>query len=133
MGVRKHKMSVARKAEKEKVYAARLNDCPTSPQKMRQVADLIRGIGVEHALSTLEYSKYAASKMLFKLLKSAIANWQVKNAGVRMDDANLFVKSIFVDGGRALKRISPAPQGRAYRVRKRSNHITLVIDSKNKS
>lgn len=108
---------------------AKLNNVPTSPRKMRLVADLIRGQRVNRALSILKFeSKYGAAK-LEKLLLSAIANWQAKNEDARLEDADLFVKEIFVDSGRILKRLRPAPQGRAHRIRKRSNHVTLVVDS----
>jgi large subunit ribosomal protein L22 len=109
---------------------ARLRNYPTSPRKMRLLADLIRGMEVENALNTLKFSTKDPSVPLEKLLLSAVANWRVKNEGVDVADANLFVKTIFVDGGRVLKRMRPAPQGRAYRVRKRSNHITLIVDSR---
>ncbi len=108
---------------------ARLRNYPTSPRKMRLLADLIRGMDVENALNTLKFSTKDPSVPMEKLLLSAIANWRVKNEGV--DVANLYVKTIFVDGGRVLKRMRPAPQGRAYRVRKRSNHITIFVDSRN--
>ena len=108
---------------------AKLNNVPTSPRKMRLVANLIRGQRVNRALSILKFeSKYGAAK-LEKLLLSAIANWQAKNEDARLEDADLFVKEIFVDSGRILKRLRPAPQGRAHRIRKRSNHVTLVVDS----
>jgi len=110
---------------------ARLRNYPTSPRKMRLLADLIRGMEVENALNTLKFSTKDPSVPLEKLLLSAVANWRVKNEGVDIADASLFVKTIFVDGGRVLKRMRPAPQGRAYRVRKRSNHITLIVDSRN--
>jgi large subunit ribosomal protein L22 len=109
---------------------AKLNDCPTSPRKMRLVVDLIRGQKVENALHILKYNTKEASQRVEKLLLSAIANWQAKNEGVRMEESELYVKSIMVDGGRQLKRLRPAPQGRGYRIRKRSNHVTLVVDSK---
>ncbi len=109
---------------------ARLRNYPTSPRKMRLLADLIRGMDVENALNTLKFSTKHPSVPLEKLLMSAIANWRVKNEGVDVADANLYVKTIFVDGGRVLKRMRPAPQGRAYRVRKRSNHVTLMVDSR---
>lgn len=108
---------------------ARLNNQPTSPMKMRLLADLIRGMEVEKALNTLKFSTKHPSIPLEKLLLSAIANWRVKNEGVDITTANLVVKTIMVDGGRMLKRMSPAPQGRAYRKRKRSNHVTLIVDS----
>ena len=109
---------------------ARLSDVPTSPFKMRLVADMIRGMKVELALHALLYSPKAASKPVYKLLRSAIANWEAKNEGKRLEDANLYVKEIFVDEGRTLKRIQPAPQGRAHRIRKRSNHVTIIVDSR---
>ena len=110
---------------------ARLRNYPTSPRKMRLLADLIRGLDVEQALNTLKFSTKDPSVPLEKLLLSAVANWRVKNEGVDVAEANLYVKTIFVDGGRVLKRMRPAPQGRAYRVRKRSNHITIMVDSRN--
>ena len=110
---------------------ARLRNYPTSPRKMRLLADLIRSKDVEIAINTLKFSTKDPSVPLEKLLLSAVANWKVKNEGVDLADANLFVKTIFVDGGRVLKRMRPAPQGRAYRVRKRSNHVTLIVDSRN--
>ncbi|MFN3556134.1 MAG: 50S ribosomal protein L22 [Bacteroidales bacterium] len=131
MGSRKHLRAERLKEEKKTRYIARLNDCPTSPRKMRLVADIIRGKQVDRALAILKYTKKEAATRLEKLLLSAIANWQAKNEGVRIEDSNLYVKEIFVDGGRVLKRLRPAPQGRAYRVRKRSNHVTIVVDSKN--
>lgn len=107
-----------------------LKNHPTSPRKMRYVADMIRGMEVEKALNQLKFNPKSASKPLEKLLMSAIANWQLKNAEMRAEDAQLIVKTIFVDGGRSLKRWLPAPHGRAYKMRKRSNHVTLVVDSK---
>ncbi|MDE3255592.1 MAG: 50S ribosomal protein L22 [Bacteroidota bacterium] len=109
---------------------ARLRNYPTSPRKMRLLADLIRGMEVEKALNTLKFSTKHPSVPMEKLLLSAIANWKVKNEGADMATSNLYVKTIFVDAGRTLKRMRPAPQGRAYRVRKRSNHVTLFVDSK---
>jgi len=106
-----------------------LNDCPTSPRKMRLVVDLIRGVEVNKALGILKFSSKEAAKRVEKLLLSAIANWQAKNGGQRIEDTNLVVKEAFVDSARMLKRLRPAPQGRGYRVRKRSNHVTLVLDS----
>ena len=105
-----------------------MRDCPTSPRKMRLVADIIRGVEVNRALGILRYSKKEASIRLEKLLKSAIANWEAKNENERLDDVTLCVKEIRVDGGRMLKRIQAAPQGRAHRIRKRSNHVTIVVD-----
>ena len=109
---------------------ARLRNQPTSPRKMRLLADLIRGKEVGEALNILKFSTKHPSLPLEKLLLSAVANWRVKNEGQDVDAANLIVKTIFVDGGRTLKRMNPAPQGRAYRLRKRSNHVTLIVDSK---
>jgi len=108
---------------------AKLNNVPTSPRKMRMVADLIRGERVNRALSILKFEPKDGAARLEKLLLSAIANWQAKNEDVRIEDADLFVKEVRVDGGRILKRLRPAPQGRAHRIRKRSNHVTLVVDS----
>ncbi len=131
MGSRKHLRAEKLKEEKKTKYIAKLNNCPTSPRKMRLVADIIRGKEVDRALAILKYTKKEAATRLEKLLLSAIANWQAKNEGVRIEDSNLYVKEIFVDSGRVLKRLRPAPQGRAYRIRKRSNHVTIVVDSKN--
>ncbi len=130
MGARKHNTAEARKAAKKQVAIARHNDIPTSPRKMRLVADMIRGMKVELALHALLYSPKAAAKPVYKLLRSAIANWEAKNEGKRIEDANLYVKEIFVDEGRTLKRIQPSPQGRAHRIRKRSNHVTIIVDSR---
>ena len=109
---------------------AKLRNYPTSPRRMRLLADEIRGIEVEKALSLLEHHPQHSSTPLFKLLKSAINNWEQKNEGQNAADASLVVKTIFVDGARSIKRMLPAPQGRAYRVRKRSNHVTLIVDAK---
>ncbi len=110
---------------------AKLNNCPTSPRKMRLLADLIRGKRVEEAFNILVFNaKKENSLRLEKLLRSAISNWQQKNEGLRVEESQLYVKTIFVDGGPMIKRILPAPQGRAHRIRKRSNHVTLVVDSK---
>jgi len=111
-------------------YFAKLNNCPTSPRKMRLAAGLIRGKSVEIGLNILKNSSLEASKRLYKLLLSAIANWQNKNEGVRIEDSNLYIKQVDVDSGRQLKRIRPAPQGRAHRIRKRSNHVTIILDNK---
>ena len=108
---------------------ARLNNVPTSPRKMRLVADLVRGKRVGQALSILKFTPNHGAIKLEKLLLSAVANWQAKNPDEKLEDADLYVKTIFVDGGRMLKRLRPAPQGRAHRIRKRSNHVTLVVDS----
>ncbi len=130
MGSRKYNTAEARKESRKSVAMASLNNCPTSPRKMRLMADLIRGMAVEKALFVLKYSPKEASIRLEKLLLSALSNWQTKNPDARMEYSNLGVESIMVDGGRMLKRISPAPQGRAHRVRKRSNHVTIVVGSK---
>lgn len=116
------------KAEKKQIAVAKLRECPTSPRKMRLVADIIRGVEINKALGILRFSKKEASIRLEKLLRSAIANWEAKNEGVSLESTPLCVKEIFVDGGAMLKRIQPAPQGRAHRVRKRSNHVTIVVD-----
>ncbi len=108
---------------------ARLKDVPTSPRKMRLIADLIRGQRVSRALGLLKYQPQAGADVLQKVLLSAVANWQQKNEDERIEDADLYVKTIFVDGGPMLKRLRPAPQGRGHRIRKRSNHITIVVDS----
>lgn len=128
MGQRKHIRAEQLKAEKKQKAIAILRDCPTSPRKMRLVADTIRGIEVNKALGLLRFSKKQASIPMEKLLKSAITNWEAKNEGQRLEDTPLCVKEIYVDGGRMLKRIQPAPQGRAHRIRKRSNHVTIIVD-----
>ena len=130
MGTRKQDSALARKEANRDVVKAKLNDCPSSPRKMRLVADIIRGEGVAKALYILKYSKKDASNKLEKLLPSAMANWQTKNEGKDIEEANLIVKEIFVDSARQLKRLRPAPQGRGYRIRKRSNHVTIILDSK---
>ncbi len=130
MGARKRNRAEAIKEAKKTKYYAVLKNCPTSPRKMRLVADLIRGTEVKYALDTLKFSPKEASKRLEKLLLSAIANWESKNEGVRMEEAGLYVKEVFVDSARVLKRLRPAPQGRAHRIRKRSNHVTVVLESK---
>ena len=131
MGARKKQMAERIKAEKKMVAFAKLNNCPTSPRKMRLVADLIRGVKVENALAILRFNPKEASRKLEKLLLSALANWQAKNEDANLEDADLVVAEIRVDGGAMLKRLRPAPQGRAHRIRKRSNHVTLVLGSKN--
>ena len=132
MGKRKREMADRLKEIKKQTAIAKLNDVPTSPQKMRLVADIIRGQEVNHALDILKYSKKEASVRLEKLLRSAIANWEAKNEDNRKDLENgkVIVKTIMVDGGRTLKRIRPCPQGRAGRIRKRSNHVTVILDTK---
>ena len=108
-----------------------LNNCPTSPRKMRLIVDMIRGDKVERALNTLKFNnRQIYANYVEKLLKSAISNWEQKNPGNRVEESELFVKTIYVDGGTMAKRMRPAPQGRGYRIRKRSNHITLIVDSK---
>ena len=129
MGKRKRLAAEARKADMKQIAIAKLNDCPTSPQKMRLVADTVRGKDVFQALRVLKFSPRDASNRLEKLLRSAIANWEAKNEGARPEDASLIVREIKVDGGRMLKRLQTAPQGRAHRVRKRSNHVTVIVDS----
>ncbi|MEO7211273.1 MAG: 50S ribosomal protein L22 [Mucilaginibacter sp.] len=110
---------------------AKLQNCPTSPRKMRLVVDLIRGVNVEKALYILKFTNKEAAIRVEKLLLSAIKNWEAKNEGKRVEDSNLIVKEVSVGGGRQLKRLRPAPQGRGFRIRKRSNHVTLIVDSKN--
>jgi large subunit ribosomal protein L22 len=129
MGARKHNTANRLKEEKSKTSIAKLNDCPTSPRKMRLVADMVRGVDVFKALSMLQHNPKDASGRLEKLIKSAITNWEAKNEGKRIEDAKLIVKEVYVDSATMLKRIQPAPQGRAHRIRKRSNHVTVVIDS----
>nr|WP_299343370.1 50S ribosomal protein L22 [Allomuricauda sp.] len=131
MGVRKRQMAERLKAEKKQLAFAKLNNCPTSPRKMRLVADLIRGKQIEMALAILRFNQKEASRRLEKLLLSAIANWEAKNEDASIEDADLFIKEIRVDGGTMLKRLRPAPQGRAHRIRKRSNHVTLVLEANN--
>ena len=123
-------MAEAMKESRKNVAFAKLNNCPTSPRKMRLVADLVRGVEVNKALQILKFNTKEASARLEKLLLSAVANWQIKNEDSRMEDSGLFVKEIQVDSARVLKRLRPAPQGRAHRIRKRSNHVTVVIGSK---
>ncbi|NQU31638.1 MAG: 50S ribosomal protein L22 [Bacteroidetes bacterium] len=130
MGSRKHISAEQRKEARKTLYVARLRNVPTSPRKMRIVADLIRGMNVEKAMSVLQHTSKEAAGRLYKLLRSAIANWEVKNEGQRVEDNQLFIKEISVDSGRMLKRIQPAPQGRAHRVRKRSNHVTLILGNR---
>ncbi|MFN3918420.1 MAG: 50S ribosomal protein L22 [Flavobacteriales bacterium] len=131
MGARKKNSAEKLKQRKAQTSIASLNNTPTSPRKMRLLADLVRGEDVFKALSILQYSTKDSAPKLAKLLRSAIANWESKNEGKRAEEANLVVKQISVDGGRMMKRIQPAPQGRAHRVRKRSNHVTIIVDSSN--
>ncbi len=130
MGKRKKLAAEAIKAAKKAQYFAKLKDVPSSPRKMRYVVDLIRGMEVNRALGTLKFSSKAASADVEKVLRSAIANWETKNER-KAEDGELFVTRVFVDEGATLKRMRPAPQGRGYRIRKRSNHITLYVDTKN--
>ena len=131
MGVRKRERAEQIKEANKSIAFAKLNNCPTSPRKMRLVADLVRGQKVENALNILKFSTKEASGRLEKLLLSAIANWQAENSDANIEEAELFVKEIRVDGGMMLKRLRPAPQGRAHRIRKRSNHVTIVLGSNN--
>jgi len=130
MGARKRKRADQMKeARKQKAFAV-LRNCPSSPRKMRLVADLVRGMDVQKALDTLKFCPKQAARKVEKLLLSAVANWGIKNEGERMEDANLYINEIFVDAAGILKRLRPAPQGRAHRIRKRSNHLTLVLGSR---
>jgi large subunit ribosomal protein L22 len=131
MGARKRNRANQMKEEKQNKYYAVLRNCPTSPRKMRLVTDMIKGVEVNKALDMLKFSSKEASRKVEKLLLSAIANWQAKNEGARIEESNLVVKEAYVDVSRTLKRIQPAPQGRAHRIKKRSNHVTIVIDSLN--
>ena len=132
MGARKRLMAEKLKEQKKVTAIAKLNDVPTSPRKMRLVADTIRGVEVNRALDLLKFSKREASGRLEVLLKSAIANGEAKNPekSKELDNGNVIVKTIMVDSARQLKRIRPCPQGRAGRIRKRSNHVTIVLDVK---
>ncbi len=131
MGNRKRQSAqVFREANKTLAFA-KLNNCPTSPRKMRLVADQLRGESIDKALAILKFSSKEASRRLEKLLLSAISNWQSKNESEDIEKANLFISEIKVDGGSMLKRLRPAPQGRAHRIRKRSNHVTVVLGSIN--
>jgi large subunit ribosomal protein L22 len=127
MGARKRKSAEIRKAEKKQRTVAKLTRVPSSPRKMRLVADLIRGMQAENALIVLNTMRQEGADKVYNLLKSAISNWHQKHEGVRMEDAQLYIESITIDGGRMLKRLHPAPFGRGYRIRKRSNHITIVL------
>ena len=132
MGARKREMAERQKEIKKQTAIAKLNNVPTSPRKSRLVADMVRGMEVNHALDVLKYSKKEASNRLSKLLRSAIANWEAKNEDSRkeLENGNVYIKTIMVNEGRTLKRIRTAPQGRAARIRKRSNHVTIVLDTK---
>ena len=129
MGNRKRQNAQKVKEAKKSKAFAKLNNCPTSPRKMRLVADQVRGEQIDKALTILKFSSKEASRRLEKLLLSAISNWQTKNESEDIEKADLVVKEIRVDGGKMLKRLRPAPQGRAHRIRKRSNHVTLVLES----
>tara|TARA_B100000405_G_C16653329_1_gene399290 strand:+ start:587 stop:994 length:408 start_codon:yes stop_codon:yes gene_type:complete len=130
MGIRKRNRAEALKDVRKTLAFAKLNNCPTSPRKMRLVADLIRGLDIDKAINILKFNPKEASLRLEKLLLSAISNWEQKNAGSNIEESNLYIKEITVDSGRMLKRIQPAPQGRAHRIRKRSNHVTLILGTK---
>lgn len=135
MGKRKREMAERLKEIKRQTAIAKANDVPSSPRKMRLVADTVRGVEVNHALDLLKFSKKAPSKVLETLLRSVIANWEAKNQdkAKELDNGNVIVKTIMVDEGRTLKRIRPCPQGRAGRIRKRSNHVTIILDVKKPS
>ncbi|MDD6253371.1 MAG: 50S ribosomal protein L22 [Candidatus Cryptobacteroides sp.] len=132
MGKRKRLMAERLKEIKRQTAIAKVNDVPSSPRKMRLVADTVRGVEVNRALDLLKYSKKAPSKVLETLLRSAIANWEAKNQdkSKELDNGNVYIKTLMVDEGRTLKRIRPCPQGRAGRIRKRSNHVTIILDVK---
>ena len=130
MGARKKIAAEKMKEARKTLYFAKLKGVPSSPRKMRYVVDMIRGMEVNRALGILRFSKKAAAADVEKLLRSAIANWEVKNDR-KAEDGELYVTKIFVDEGVTLKRMRPAPQGRGYRIRKRSNHVTLFVDAKN--
>jgi len=129
MGARKRNSANELKEAKKQLYFAVVKNCPTSPRKMRLVADMVRGMEVNRAIDVLKFSSKESSRRLEKLVMSAIANWQAKNEGSRLEESNLYVKNISVDSGRILKRLRPAPQGRAHRIKKRSNHVTVSLDS----
>ena len=129
MGARKHIAAQARKEAQKNLYFAKLNGCPSSPRKMRYVVDMIRGMEVNRALGVLRFSNKQAAADVEKLLRSAVANWETKNDR-KAEDGELFITKVYVDEGVTMKRMRPAPQGRGYRIRKRSNHVTLVVDAK---
>jgi large subunit ribosomal protein L22 len=129
MGARKRLMANKYKEAKKTQYFATFRNIPSSPRKMRYVADLVRGMEVSKALATLKFNSKDAAKDLEKLLRSAIANWEQKNDR-KAENGELFISKIFVDEGATLKRMRPAPQGRGYRIRKRSNHVTIFVDAK---
>lgn len=128
MGTRKRNRANKLKEERRNKYYATLRNCPTSPRKMRLVTDMIKGVEVNKALDMLRFSPKEATRRVEKLLLSAIANWQSKNEGARIEESNLIVKEAYVNQSRTLKRIRPAPQGRAHRIKKRSNHVTIALD-----
>ncbi len=130
MGARKRLRANQIKEDKKKISFAKLRNCPTSPRKMRLIADMVRGMDVNQALDQLRFSPKEASNRMEKLLLSAIANWQVKNEGARLEESGLYIKEVYVDSARMLKRLRPAPQGRAHRIRKRSNHVTLTLGTR---
>ena len=130
MGRRKRESANAQQEAKKTLYVAKLRNNPTSPRKTRLVADMVRGVDVDKALGILKYCPRESAPQMYKLILSAVANWQAKNEGVRMEDSQLYVKQIMVDEGRTMKRMRTAPQGRGYRIRKRSNHITVILGSR---
>jgi large subunit ribosomal protein L22 len=130
MGARKRISAEKRKETAKSINKAELRNCPTSPRKMRLITQMISGMGINKALDVLKFSPQDASRRVEKLLLSAIANWQSKNEGVRIEESNLYVKLAHVDGGRSLKRLRPCSRGRGNRILKRSNHVTLVLDTK---
>ena len=129
MGARKHIKAEERKQALKNLYFAKLKDCPSSPRKMRYVVDMVRGMEVNRALGVLSFQKQAAATTVEKLLRSAIADWEAKNDR-KAEDGELYISKVFVDEGVTMKRMRPAPQGRGYRIRKRSNHVTLFVDTK---
>tara|TARA_B100000941_G_scaffold4845_1_gene3109 strand:+ start:166 stop:588 length:423 start_codon:yes stop_codon:yes gene_type:complete len=131
MGSRKRKTAAIIKENKKNLFLAKLNNCSISPRKMRLIADLVRGKAVEKALGILKFNTKSASRYIEKLLMSALSNWQTKNENQDISDASLFIKEIRVDSAGMIKRLRPAPQGRAHRIRKRSNHVTLILGSNN--
>lgn len=131
MSVRKRISAEKRKESRKDVASATLKNVPSSPRKMRYVADMIRGMEVFKALGVLKFSNKEASRKMEKLLLSAISNWEQKNER-KAETGELYIKTVFVNEGSTLKRLRPAPQGRAYRIRKRSNHVTLIVDAYNK-
>ena len=132
MGLRKRQAAEALKAAKKNEFGARLRNVPSSPRKMSYVVDMIRGVEVFKALGILKFSNKEAARKVEKLLRSAIANWEQKNES-KAEAGQLYVKTVFVDAAPMLKRMRPAPQGRGYRIRKRSNHVTILIDTINKN